>query len=92
MSLPDGSPDCPADCPRFDFPVNEMPSATQKNLLTSAQNARISRNAAYRLSTRQSPSGTLGSYGQTSTKNPPRIGLRTEFMVISPFLVEALVK
>jgi len=26
MSLPDGSPDCPADCPRLDFPVNEMPS------------------------------------------------------------------
>jgi hypothetical protein len=26
MSLPDGLPDCPADCPRLDFPVNEMPS------------------------------------------------------------------
>jgi len=29
MSLPDGSPDCPADCPRLDFPVNEMPSGLE---------------------------------------------------------------
>jgi hypothetical protein len=27
MSLPDRSPDRPADCPRLHFPVNEMPSA-----------------------------------------------------------------
>jgi hypothetical protein len=26
MSLPDRSPDRPADCPGLDFPVNEMPS------------------------------------------------------------------
>jgi len=27
MSLPECSPDRPADCPRLDFPVNEMSSA-----------------------------------------------------------------
>lgn len=26
MSPPDSSPDCPADCPWLNFPVNEMPS------------------------------------------------------------------
>jgi hypothetical protein len=29
MSLPDRSPDRPADCPRLDFPVNEMPSVSR---------------------------------------------------------------
>ena len=29
MSLPDRSPDRPADCPRLDFPVNEMSSTME---------------------------------------------------------------
>jgi len=36
MSLPDCSPDRPADCPRLDFPVNEMSSKQTRKRQRSA--------------------------------------------------------
>jgi len=43
MSLPDGSPDCPADSPRLDFPVNEMPSLAGCGFVPEIFTGRVAR-------------------------------------------------